>query len=186
MYQRILADPLLFPQDMPHDAMTLITGLLQRDPTKRLGANGAEEIKRHPFFSKHIDWNRFVESLLCPVPLSYSTVRTCTDGSFASSSRLMAKKIQPPFKPTVVRTMIHLIIISANDLPPNPPRIFNLQESVLDTANFDAEFTGEKPQDSHVDETPLSETVQDQFRGFTYNPGNEYLSESVSYPSVMG
>ena len=60
MYQRILADPLLFPQDMPHDAMTLITGLLQRDPAKRLGANGAEEIKRHPFFSKHIDWNRCV------------------------------------------------------------------------------------------------------------------------------
>ena len=60
MYQRILSDPLLFPQDMPHDAMTLITGLLQRDPAKRLGANGAEEIKRHPFFSKHIDWNRCV------------------------------------------------------------------------------------------------------------------------------
>ena len=57
---------------------------------------------------------------------------------------------------------------------------------MLDTANFDPEFLGEKPQDSHVDETPLSETVQDQFRGFTYNPGNEYLSESVSYPSVMG
>lgn len=61
-----------------------------------------------------------------------------------------------------------------------------LQESVLDVANFDAEFTGEKPQDSHVDETPLSETMQDQFRGFTYNPGNEHLSESISYPSVMG
>lgn len=60
MYQRILSDPLLFPQDMPHDAMTLITGLLQRDPAKRLGSNGAEEIKRHPFFSKHIDWNRCV------------------------------------------------------------------------------------------------------------------------------
>ena len=77
MYQRIVADPLLFPQDMPHDAMTLITGLLQRDPTKRLGSNGAEEIKRHPFFSKHIDWHR-----------------------------LLAKKIQPPFKPTVVRTSL--------------------------------------------------------------------------------
>ncbi len=63
MYQRILSDPLLFPQDMPHDAMTLITGLLQRDPAKRLGANGAEEIKRHPFFSKHVDWNRFAKFL---------------------------------------------------------------------------------------------------------------------------
>ena len=51
MYQRIVSDPLLFPPDMPHDAMTLITGLLQRDPSKRLGSGGAEEIKRHPFFS---------------------------------------------------------------------------------------------------------------------------------------
>lgn len=57
---------------------------------------------------------------------------------------------------------------------------------MLDVANFDSEFTGEQAQDSHVDETPLSETMQDQFRGFTYNPGNEHLSESISYPSVMG
>jgi hypothetical protein len=36
-----------------------MTGLLQRDPSRRLGANGGEEIKRHPFFSKYIDWNRW-------------------------------------------------------------------------------------------------------------------------------
>ncbi|KIP11302.1 hypothetical protein PHLGIDRAFT_141514 [Phlebiopsis gigantea 11061_1 CR5-6] len=131
MYQRILSDPLLFPSDMSHDAKSIMTGLLQRDPDRRLGTGGAEDIKRHPFFSKHIDWNL-----------------------------LLAKKIQPPFKPSV--------------------------ESVLDVANFDTEFTSEKPQDSHVDDTPLSETVQDRFRGFTYNPGNEHLSESISYPSVMG
>ncbi|KAI0071308.1 Pkinase-domain-containing protein [Panus rudis PR-1116 ss-1] len=131
MYQRILSDPLLFPEDMSRDAKSVMTGLLQRNPDRRLGAGGAEEIKRHPFFSKHIDWNR-----------------------------LLAKKIQPPFKPSV--------------------------ESVLDVANFDSEFTAEQAQDSHVDDTPLSETMQDQFRGFTYNPGNEHLSESISYPSVMG
>ena len=100
----------------------------------------------------------------------------------ATHVRLIAKKIQPPFKPTVVST--------SHSPPTSRPlahgRALHTQESVLDTANFDAEFTGEKAQDSHVDETPLSETVQDQFRGFTYNPGNEYLSESVNYPSVMG
>ena len=42
------------------------------------------------------------------------------------------------------------------------------------------------PQDSVVTDSALSETVQDQFRGFTYNPANEHLSESVSYPSAMG
>ena len=73
MYQRILSDPLVFPPDMPHDAKSVMTGLLQRNPARRLGAGGAEEIKKHPFFAKHIDWNR-----------------------------LIAKKIQPPFKPSVV------------------------------------------------------------------------------------
>ena len=67
--------------------------------------------------------------------------------------RMVAKKIQPPFKPSV--------------------------ESVLDVANFDAEFTGEKPQDSHVDETPLSETVQDQFRGFTYT-GESVMTQQAA------
>jgi serum/glucocorticoid-regulated kinase 2 len=56
---------------------------------------------------------------------------------------------------------------------------------VLDVANFDPDFTNELPQDSVVADSALSETVQDQFRGFTYNPANEHLSESVSYPSGM-
>jgi serum/glucocorticoid-regulated kinase 2 len=134
MYQRILSDPLNFPPDISSDARSIITGLLQRNPSHRLGDKGAEEIKRHPFFSKHIDW-----------------------------ARLLARKITPPFKPSVA--------------------------SVLDVANFDTEFTSEAAQDSVVEDSALSETVQDQFRGFTYNPANEHLGaggESVNYGSVMG
>ncbi|KAE9397301.1 kinase-like protein [Gymnopus androsaceus JB14] len=130
MYQRILTDPLNFPPDMPSEARSVMTGLLQRDPARRLGANGGEEIKRHPFFAKYIDWERLIK-----------------------------KGYPPPFKPSV--------------------------ESVLDVANFDPDFTNEEPQDSVVTESALSETVQDQFRGFTYNPANEHLSESVSYPSAI-
>lgn len=74
MYQRILSDPLLFPADMSHDAKSVMIGLLQRNPDRRLGTGGADEIKKHPFFSKHMDWNR-----------------------------LLSRKIQPPFKPSVVR-----------------------------------------------------------------------------------
>lgn len=74
MYQRILSDPLNFPPDVTPDARGIMTGLLQRNPAHRLGANGAEDIKKHPFFSKHIDW-----------------------------IRLLQRKIQPPFKPNVVR-----------------------------------------------------------------------------------
>jgi serum/glucocorticoid-regulated kinase 2 len=64
MYQRILTDPLNFPLDMPSEARSVMTGLLQRDPSKRLGAHGSEEIKKHPFFAKYIDWNRCLPILL--------------------------------------------------------------------------------------------------------------------------
>lgn len=57
---------------------------------------------------------------------------------------------------------------------------------MLDVANFDPDFTNEEAQDSVVEDSRLSETVQDQFRGFTYNPANEHLSESVSYGHAMG
>ncbi|KAG8850049.1 AGC protein kinase Gad8 [Tulasnella sp. 330] len=130
MYQRILSDPLRFPEDMPADARSIMTGLLNRDPNRRLGVNGAEEIKRHPFFAKHIDWDR-----------------------------LIAKKITPPFKPSVT--------------------------GQIDVSNFDPEFTLEPPMDSVVTDSALSETVQDQFRGFTYIPANEYMGESVQQGSVM-
>jgi serum/glucocorticoid-regulated kinase 2 len=56
MYQKILHDTLKFPSSgMPMPAKAIITELLQRDPTQRLGAGGAGEIKRHMFFAS-IDW----------------------------------------------------------------------------------------------------------------------------------
>ena len=60
MYQRILRDPLRFPDEMHPEARSVITCLLQRDPNKRLGNGGAEEIKNHPFFAKYVDWNAYV------------------------------------------------------------------------------------------------------------------------------
>jgi hypothetical protein len=71
MYEKILRDPLLFPDEVSPSARSILTGLLTRDPAQRLGVNGADEIKRHPFFEK-IDWQRLAQ-----------------------------KKIQPPFKPSV-------------------------------------------------------------------------------------
>jgi serine/threonine protein kinase len=71
MYEKILRDPLLFPDEVSPSARSILTGLLTRDPAQRLGVNGADEIRRHPFFEE-IDWQRLAQ-----------------------------KKIQPPFKPSV-------------------------------------------------------------------------------------
>ncbi|MBW0495188.1 hypothetical protein O181_034903 [Austropuccinia psidii MF-1] len=124
MYRKILYSPLRFGDHIQPEAQSVLTGLLTRDPYQRLGSNGAEEIKRHPFFSQ-IDWKR-----------------------------LLMKQYTPPFKPSVA--------------------------SAIDTSNFDSEFTSEAPMDSVVEDSHLSETVQQQFVGFTYNPTSNYLNnESV-------
>ncbi|KAL7267999.1 Serine/threonine-protein kinase [Rhizina undulata] len=75
MYRKILQDPLQFPTDIDRDAKSILIRLLDRDPARRLGANGASEIKSHRFFET-VDWKR-----------------------------LLQKKIQPSFRPNVVNAM---------------------------------------------------------------------------------
>lgn len=56
------------PVSMSPEAKNLIVHLLNRNPSKRLGAgaDGANEIKRHPFF-QGIDWE-MVQNRKMPVP----------------------------------------------------------------------------------------------------------------------
>ena len=75
--------------------------------------------------------------------------------------KLLDRKYEPSFKPNVVSTVIthHLhckVLIVA-------------QVDQKDTANFDTEFTSEKPTDSYVDGPMLSQTMQQQFAGWSYN-----------------
>ncbi|KAK4146053.1 kinase-like domain-containing protein [Dichotomopilus funicola] len=77
--------------------------------------------------------------------------------------KLLQRKYEPAFKPSVV--------------------------DALDTANFDPEFTSEPPQDSYVEGPILSETLQNQFTGFSYNRPIAGLGDaggSVRDPSFVG
>jgi serum/glucocorticoid-regulated kinase 2 len=133
MYRKILQEPLTFPSSdiVPPAARDLLTRLLDRDPQRRLGANGAAEIKSHHFFA-NIDWRK-----------------------------LLQRKYEPSFRPNVV--CINLPFYQA--LPLTIP----LQMGASDTTNFDTEFTSEAPQDSYVDGPVLSQTMQQQFAGWSYN-----------------
>lgn len=89
MYRKILSEPLHFPgpEVVPPAAKDLLTKLLNRDPQQRLGANGAAEIKAHPFFHA-IDWRK-----------------------------LLQRKYEPAFKPNVVSPKMlfnHCLIRYAN------------------------------------------------------------------------
>ena len=52
---------------MPPDARDLLTGLLDRNPRKRLGARllGATEVRCHPFFTM-LDWGAVARKELVP------------------------------------------------------------------------------------------------------------------------
>eukprot|EP00736_Rhodelphis_marinus_P000480 Rmarinus@m.19940 len=59
MYVNIVTKPLSLPSyaQMRDDTKDLLTKLLEKDPEKRLGHGGIEEIMNHPFF-KGIDWDK--------------------------------------------------------------------------------------------------------------------------------
>ncbi|KAM0754307.1 AGC/Akt protein kinase [Meredithblackwellia eburnea MCA 4105] len=71
MYRRIVGEELTFPPGLVGEARRILTGLLQKNPANRLGARGAEEIRRHLFFHG-LDWDA-----------------------------LATRRIQPPFRPSV-------------------------------------------------------------------------------------
>jgi serine/threonine protein kinase len=72
--QLILRQPLDIPHWLSKEAISLISGLLERDPARRLGyRDDAAEIKAHPFF-RSIDWvklyNKELEPPIKPVVTS--------------------------------------------------------------------------------------------------------------------
>lgn len=65
MYRKILEAPLEPPPTMSKEAADICARMLERNPTKRLGYNGAHEIKSHPFFAS-IDWDKLAKKELPP------------------------------------------------------------------------------------------------------------------------
>eukprot|EP01086_Lenisia_limosa_P009988 TRINITY_DN3379_c0_g1_i1.p1 TRINITY_DN3379_c0_g1~~TRINITY_DN3379_c0_g1_i1.p1 ORF type:complete len:139 (+),score=32.04 TRINITY_DN3379_c0_g1_i1:170-586(+) len=57
IYVQIVHAPIYFPPSMSKDAVSLLKGLLDRNPSTRLGCReaGVDELKGHAFF-KSIDW----------------------------------------------------------------------------------------------------------------------------------
>lgn len=65
MYEKILNAPISFPKYFSDPAKDLLTNLLEREPTRRLGYHGSEAVKSHPFFQS-IDWELLYRKELEP------------------------------------------------------------------------------------------------------------------------
>lgn len=66
-YTRILSGKFTFPAEVKtsEEAKSLIRRLLDVNPATRLGANGVQEIKNHPFFAA-VDWNKMFKKEIAP------------------------------------------------------------------------------------------------------------------------
>ncbi|CAG9324763.1 unnamed protein product [Blepharisma stoltei] len=73
LFNNIQRGKLRFPKNLSENAKSLIKQLLNRDPSKRLGASkrDADEIKEHPFF-ENIDWNAFLNKTVTAPPIHQS------------------------------------------------------------------------------------------------------------------
>lgn len=65
LFERLRNAPLKFPYYVSRTAASVIQGLLDRDPNKRLGVGGGAEVQAHPFFNG-IDWKKLYDRKIMP------------------------------------------------------------------------------------------------------------------------
>eukprot|EP00842_Homolaphlyctis_polyrhiza_P002432 jgi/Hompol1/318/HPOL_002902-RA len=65
--EAILADSIEYPSSIPRIALSLLQSLMNKVPSRRLGAGAAdaEEVKKHPYFA-NIDWDAFMRKEIPP------------------------------------------------------------------------------------------------------------------------
>eukprot|EP00475_Leptophrys_vorax_P029962 TRINITY_DN44447_c0_g1_i1.p1 TRINITY_DN44447_c0_g1~~TRINITY_DN44447_c0_g1_i1.p1 ORF type:complete len:245 (-),score=26.47 TRINITY_DN44447_c0_g1_i1:170-904(-) len=84
------------PEEMSYEAMDLIDRLLHPEPSQRLGAKGASEVKAHPFFA-NIRWDTLAqeEAVFVPSPDSpHDTGYFMTRGGYPMENQLMENDME--------------------------------------------------------------------------------------------
>ena len=74
IFHNIEFEELKIPEFIKEDTASLLRGLLQKDPWKRLGGSNrdAEEIKEHPYF-KDVNWDDVYNKRITPPPINVFT-----------------------------------------------------------------------------------------------------------------
>ncbi|CAH0389077.1 unnamed protein product [Bemisia tabaci] len=105
LFTLILMEEVKFPKTISNEAKDLLSGLLIKDPNKRLGGGpeDAEEIKHHPFFAS-INWEDLVKKKIPPPFLPQVLSDTDTryfDSEFTGES----VELTPPDNTGILRSI---------------------------------------------------------------------------------
>eukprot|EP00049_Salpingoeca_infusionum_P022705 m.8271 g.8271 ORF g.8271 m.8271 type:complete len:847 (-) comp5339_c0_seq2:2563-5103(-) len=63
--RRVVEEDPKYPEDFPDAARDIVSQLLEKDPSKRLGTRGASEVRAHPFFHE-IEWYALLDHKIEP------------------------------------------------------------------------------------------------------------------------
>mmetsp|Transcript_14253 Transcript_14253/g.20162 ORF Transcript_14253/g.20162 Transcript_14253/m.20162 type:complete len:503 (+) Transcript_14253:178-1686(+) len=96
LFERLRGSPLVIPKGMSIESASIIQGLLNRNPLKRLGALGGQEIMSHRFFTP-LDWDALYNKRI-PAPLN-----PCRNYGQSSES---THNFDPQFTRLPIETMV--------------------------------------------------------------------------------
>lgn len=150
------------------DGKQFVKGLLNRNPQNRLGAKrGAAELKEHPFFAS-IDWDLLYKKQITPPfkPIVDS------DESVAN--------FDPEFTNSTLEDAGINIYEDEDYMPQQPGRHAYVGPggSLSKPSNMGMAIKPNKPPAQPINGSPLTSSVQENFRGFTYTGESLMVSDS--------
>lgn len=97
MYEKIMSEPLTFPRHFDEPTKDLLAKMLTREVKSRLGSNGSNEIKSHPFF-EDLDWEKVQARAVTPefVPPKRASE---TDVSYFDKEFTRQRPVDTPVNP---------------------------------------------------------------------------------------
>uniref|UniRef100_A0A8C9VG02 non-specific serine/threonine protein kinase n=1 Tax=Scleropages formosus TaxID=113540 RepID=A0A8C9VG02_SCLFO len=112
LFELILMEDIKFPRTLSADAKSLLSGLLIKDPNKRLGGgpDDAKEIMRHSFFAT-IDWQDVYDKKLIP-PFKPQVSSETDTRYFDEEFTAQTITITPPEKCDTANTLVKFRTLS--------------------------------------------------------------------------
>lgn len=150
LFERIRKGALEFPDYLSEEAKDLLTGLLNRDPAKRLGCGpgDADEIKGHPWFAG-VDWVALYDCKIPPpwVPAVASSLDTSLfDNEFTSMPLVSPSSLrEPPLNSHVAKTTFEGFTFVAPSVMPQPAAETSSAAMALETSAVGAGAPPEGP-----------------------------------------
>ncbi|OCF35009.1 AGC/AKT protein kinase [Kwoniella heveanensis BCC8398] len=172
MYRLICYGKIRFPKHViDDDGKQFVKGLLNRNPQNRLGARrGAVELKEHPFF-KNIDWDLLYRKQITPPfkPIVDSDESVANfDPEFTNSSLADAGIVPWDEEDPVTQPGKHSYLGPGGSLS-NPSHMTNAGMAINKP---------QRPPLANASGSPLTSSVQENFRGFTYT-GESLMPHSM-------